>query len=148
VGFALLTLVALSQPIGLVAIRAVNEASTPGDSPREAPRSSAHRRARSPDRRGQPSAFEDAIARCHDELTQMQHPFVLAFVDVDRFKRLNDSQGHVVGDRALRRNRADARRCRAPVDVIARLGGDEFAVLMPNADGRAMHRPFDAMSAP
>jgi diguanylate cyclase (GGDEF)-like protein len=70
---------------------------------------------------------------------------VLAFVDVDRFKRLNDTRGHAVGDRALQRI---ARTLMAGVrrsDLVARLGGDEFAVLMPGANSESMHRPFDAM---
>ena len=55
----------------------------------------------------------------------------LAMVDVDRFKRFNDTHGHAFGDRVLvevaKRLAAGARQ----TDVVARLGGDEFVILMP-----------------
>ncbi len=58
----------------------------------------------------------------------------LLFVDVDRFKKINDAFGHAVGDAVLRlvvaRLNASARR----VDTVARLGGDEFVILMEDLD--------------
>jgi diguanylate cyclase (GGDEF)-like protein len=55
-------------------------------------------------------------------------------VDLDDFKALNDTRGHVAGDRALRRvARAIRSTCRA-VDIPGRLGGDEFAVILPDIE--------------
>jgi diguanylate cyclase (GGDEF)-like protein/PAS domain S-box-containing protein len=63
---------------------------------------------------------------------QSDYQFAVLFVDVDRFKAINDSFGHLAGDQVLQ---AIARRLRAsvrPNDDVARYGGDEFVVLMKN----------------
>ena len=79
-------------------------------------------------RRGLESLAEREIAR------QKRHggAFSLAVVDLDRFKELNDSKGHEVGDRALRYLGNVLRESTRHSDSIARLGGDEFTILMPN----------------
>ncbi|MHB1075965.1 putative bifunctional diguanylate cyclase/phosphodiesterase [Thiobacillus sp.] len=76
------------------------------------------------------SYFQDflghALARAQREKLQIS----LLFIDLDRFKHINDSQGHEVGDQVLRvvANRLDEQ-LRAD-DFVARLGGDEFAVIL------------------
>lgn len=70
-------------------------------------------------------------ARCSEERFQ----FAVLFLDFDRFKRINDSLGHLVGDQLLV---AIARRlgsCVRPADTLARLGGDEFAILLEPVAG-------------
>ena len=61
----------------------------------------------------------------------------LVFIDIDRFKRVNDEFGHESGDRALRELAALLVRTFRRSDVVARLGGDEFIVLLAdiNSDG-------------
>jgi diguanylate cyclase (GGDEF)-like protein len=67
--------------------------------------------------------------------------FALVMLDLDDFKRLNDTQGHLVGDRALREVAAVAQRQLRGVDLAARYGGEELAFLLPRtslADAHAV----------
>lgn len=58
--------------------------------------------------------------------------FGLVYVDLDGFKQINDSYGHMIGDLYLQKVAQRMRRSIRPADILARLGGDEFAVLLPN----------------
>lgn len=96
------------------------------------------------------SYFQDflghALARAQREKLQVS----LLFIDLDRFKHINDSQGHEVGDQVLRvvANRLDEE-LRAD-DFVARLGGDEFAVILTHppvsrAASRVAHKLIAAL---
>jgi diguanylate cyclase (GGDEF)-like protein len=58
------------------------------------------------------------------------HSVAVMLLDMDRFKAINDTLGHTVGDQALREVGARVRKALRESDVVARLGGDEFAVLL------------------
>jgi diguanylate cyclase (GGDEF)-like protein/PAS domain S-box-containing protein len=64
-------------------------------------------------------------ARRHEEFV-----FAVLFLDLDRFKNVNDSLGHTVGDGLLIALSRRLQHCLRPTDVVARLGGDEFAILL------------------
>ncbi len=67
-----------------------------------------------------------------------EHPdfhYAVLCLDLDRFKTLNDSLGHSIGDLFLQAFAKRLTRCVSPQDVVARLGGDEFAVLLNDIQG-------------
>ncbi|WP_177504769.1 GGDEF domain-containing response regulator [Anaerosinus sp.] len=97
----------------------------------------------------------------HDELTKLytrrifmqelqsyfeiQHKFVLVIADIDNFKRINDTYGHVIGDailtlvaKALKDN------CR-PIDIAARWGGEEFIMLFPSLNEDSTRQILECM---
>jgi diguanylate cyclase (GGDEF)-like protein len=61
-------------------------------------------------------------------------PYSVLYIDIDHFKELNDTNGHQVGDDALRELASILRNTSRKVDVAARLGGDEFVLLLPETD--------------
>jgi len=76
----------------------------------------------------------DMLKEKHDVSTAQ--PGVLLMLDIDRFKKLNDSYGHTVGDQLLIHAAQLIRLCLREDDLPARLGGEEFAILLPRADLR------------
>ena len=79
-------------------------------------------------RRGLMQAFELESARCQREPGTAM---AVGLIDIDNFKRLNDTLGHAAGDLALQTLAAAMRDRLRPADHLARFGGEEFVVLMP-----------------
>jgi diguanylate cyclase (GGDEF)-like protein len=141
-GYAALIVLALTLPIALASKRAIVDAGR--RRALELRYEDARERARTDPLTGVANreAFDSQLRASHQAAGDGV-PFVLAFLDIDRFKALNDRHGHDTGDRALKRV-ADAMAGNVRrTDIVARMGGDEFAVLMPGADRASCLRVFD-----
>ncbi len=80
--------------------------------------------------------FDELLSREMAVSDRYHHPLSLLMIDVDGFKRYNDTYGHPAGDKALKKVAQVLRSsCRA-VDIVARYGGEEFAVIAVQTDER------------
>lgn len=101
------------------------------------------------------SLFNDRLDRALANAHRLEKPFALMFLDLDRFKGVNDTLGHAVGDEMLCQAADRLRHCLRENDTVARLGGDEFVVILSgykSADNmphiatkilEELSRPFD-----
>jgi len=78
--------------------------------------------------------LEDALATELARSRRTGRPFTLVMLDIDHFKRLNDTHGHQVGDAALRAVAEALVDSVRGCDLVGRYGGEEFAVLLPEMD--------------
>jgi len=76
-------------------------------------------------------AFRDEAARAVALARRHRHDLSLLMLDIDHFKRVNDTYGHAAGDRVLSAVHATCREGLRASDGIGRLGGEEFAILLP-----------------
>ena len=81
-------------------------------------------------RRGLARAFDQETARVLRDGVD-EAPLAVGLIDIDNFKKLNDSLGHAAGDVALQSLAARVKEWLRPVDHIARFGGEEFVLLLP-----------------
>ena len=81
-----------------------------------------------------PRFFYDLAQMEIDRFQRYEHPFTLAYIDLDNFKIVNDRFGHSAGDQVLRIVVSSAKKYLRKTDVVARLGGDEFALLLPETN--------------
>jgi diguanylate cyclase (GGDEF)-like protein len=80
-------------------------------------------------------AFTDRLGQELKRNRRYGRPLALLYLDLDDFKRVNDSHGHRTGDAVLKLVAEAIRRAVRQADILGRMGGDEFAVLMPETGG-------------
>ncbi|RCX09724.1 GGDEF domain-containing protein [Extensimonas vulgaris] len=75
--------------------------------------------------------FESVLEQEMDRVSRSGESALLLMMDIDYFKRINDSYGHVAGDKVLQSVARILATCVRPMDTLARYGGEEFAVVLP-----------------
>jgi diguanylate cyclase (GGDEF)-like protein/PAS domain S-box-containing protein len=81
--------------------------------------------------------FDERLAVALSRAQRRQRPLALYYLDIDHFKRINDTLGHGVGDEVIIEFARRLSACVRGEDLVARLGGDEFIVLVEDVDGLA-----------
>lgn len=76
---------------------------------------------------------EHELAKAH----RSRFPVSILVIDMDRFKQINDSYGHLIGDEVLVKSTRHCMRALREIDLIGRIGGDEFIILLPNTNFQA-----------
>jgi len=77
--------------------------------------------------------FQKKVNEVLEHSEQADETFAIMFIDLDRFKNINDSMGHSIGDHLLILVGERLKHCVRKEDVVARLGGDEYVILLPSA---------------
>ena len=83
-----------------------------------------------PNRRLFDDRLKQALARAH----RSRAPLAVRYVDADKFKPVNDTHGHAMGDALLKHFGSRLTACVRATDTVARIGGDEFAVILENVE--------------
>jgi len=94
-------------------------------------------------RRGFSEAVDRELKRAH----RYEHPLALAFIDVRGLKAVNDSQGHLAGDRLLRDVGRLLSESARTYDMVGRIGGDELAILLPEQSAAGVAALADRIRA-
>ncbi len=74
------------------------------------------------------------IGQEHSRASRLSEPLTVVMIDIDRFKEINDSNGHAAGDDVLRQLSRKIREVVRDYDIVCRYGGEEFLVVTPEAD--------------
>ncbi|MEJ2694486.1 MAG: EAL domain-containing protein [Candidatus Thiodiazotropha sp.] len=88
--------------------------------------------------------FEDQLTQEAARLKRSNEASALLYIDLDRFKYINDTAGHTAGDRLLVEIAHKVSQRLRKTDLLARLGGDEFAIILRNVCKESVHQAADA----
>ncbi len=91
--------------------------------------------------------LEEQLTREIARAERTGDPLNLAFLDIDYFKRFNDTHGHAAGDALLQEMVNAWRPALRPTDLLARFGGEEFVVLFPHIDTQQAHHVLERLRA-
>ncbi|HUW00696.1 MAG TPA: EAL domain-containing protein [Gallionella sp.] len=78
--------------------------------------------------------LDDRVLSAIEQQRRNSTPFALAMMDIDRFKHINDTMGHHIGDLILKEFVERVKTCLRPTDTLARMGGDEFVLLLTESE--------------
>ncbi len=76
------------------------------------------------------SMFDERLNAVFSRARRHEEAVALLYFDLDNFKNINDTMGHMAGDQVLKKIAEHLRQCLRPEDMVARLGGDEFAAIL------------------
>jgi diguanylate cyclase (GGDEF)-like protein len=79
--------------------------------------------------------FQNVLSREIEVVTRSGEPALLLMLDIDHFKRVNDTYGHPTGDAVLQSVSKTLAACVRPMDTVARFGGEEFVIILPSCQG-------------
>lgn len=90
-------------------------------------------------------AFRERVEEEINRARRYNHPLSLAFIDLDNFKIVNDTEGHARGDRLLQHVSETITGTIRKTDIAGRIGGDEFTICFPEADEESVHKAIDKL---
>lgn len=90
-------------------------------------------------------AFREAVTRILDLCRRIRRPITLAYIDLDNFKKVNDTFGHTEGDLVLKVIGKAIPASLRSTDIIGRLGGDEFAIILPDTNAQQAKTVIEKM---
>jgi diguanylate cyclase (GGDEF)-like protein len=93
-------------------------------------------------------SFMETAEAAFAHAQRVGQPFVALMIDVDNFKLINDTHGHIVGDRVLTELAHTCREHVRPGDIVGRYGGDEFTIMVPGITSLRAVRLADQLSSP
>ncbi len=79
--------------------------------------------------------FQNVLGREIEVVARSGEPALLLMLDIDHFKKVNDTYGHPAGDKVLQLVSKTLAGCVRPMDTVARFGGEEFVIILPSCQG-------------